>query len=82
MLDIINAITNYLHSIGNESSINSKSNLFTAPDINTQTKAYLVPGDKIKIIQHSPDNKWINVGYINAKGTPLVAWVKADSLIK
>lgn len=79
---VINAISDYLHSIENGASINSKAYLFTNPDSNTQTKAYLVPGDKIKIIQYSPDNKWINIGYINSKGMPLVAWVKADSVIK
>ena len=71
-----------MHSIENETSINSKVYLFAAPDGNTQTKAYLVPGDKIKIIQRSPDNKWMNIGYINSKGTPLVAWIKTESVIK
>ncbi|ELN2579088.1 hypothetical protein RY966_004906 [Enterobacter kobei] len=79
---VINAISDYLQSIENEASISSKAYLFTAPDSNTQTKAYLVPGDKIKIIQYSSDNKWVKIGYINSKGSPLVAWVKADSVIK
>jgi hypothetical protein len=79
---VTNAISGYLRGIARESSMNSKSNLFTAPDNNSQTKAYLVSGDKVKIIQNSPDNKWVNIGYINAKGTPLVAWVKADTLVK
>ncbi|QLC83807.1 hypothetical protein ED5_3167 [Enterobacter roggenkampii] len=79
---VINAISDYLQSIENEASINSKTYLFTAPDSNAQTKAYLVPGDKIKIIQYSSDNKWVKIGYINSKGSPLVAWVKADSVIK
>lgn len=71
-----------MHSIENEASINSKAYLFTAPDSNTQTKAYLVLGDKIKIIQYSSDNKWVRIGYNNSKGTPLVAWVKVDFVIK
>lgn len=79
---VINAISGYLRGITRESSMNSKSNLFTAPDNNSQTKAYLVSADKVKIIQNSPDNKWVNIGYVNAKGTPLVAWVKADTLVK
>ncbi|HCB9238027.1 TPA: hypothetical protein M2P33_004204 [Klebsiella pneumoniae] len=79
---VTNAIFDYLHSIENEASINSKVYLFTAPDSNAQTKSYLVPGDKIKIIQYSSDNKWVKIGYNNSKGTPLVAWVKVDSVIK
>jgi hypothetical protein len=75
-------ITKYLSSITTEKTIITKSYLFSSPDNNNQTKAYLVPGDKIKVIQNSPDNKWVNMGYINAKGTPLIAWVMADSLAK
>ena len=37
-------------------------------------------GDKVKIIQISPGNKWVNIGYINAKGSPLISWVKTDTL--
>lgn len=37
-----NAISDYMHSIENESSINLKTHLFTVSDSNTQTKAYLV----------------------------------------
>ncbi|WP_456310862.1 hypothetical protein [Serratia proteamaculans] len=75
-------IASYLNSLTMAASIESKALLFTEADEHSQTKAYLVAGDKIKIIQRSPDNQWVNVGYINAKGTPLVAWIKADTLIK
>ncbi|MEA9393395.1 hypothetical protein SJI19_23145 [Acerihabitans sp. TG2] len=75
-------ITKYLSSITTEKTIITKSYLFSSPDNNNQTKAYLVSGDKIKVIQNSPDNKWVNMGYINAKGTPLIAWVMADALAK
>lgn len=73
-------IADYLNSLTMDASLESKALLFTEADDNSQTKAYLVPGDKIKIIQRSPDNQWVNVGYINAKGSPLVAWIKADTL--
>ncbi|MEJ5173952.1 hypothetical protein WH277_01370, partial [Erwinia sp. MYb416] len=75
-------IVNYVNSLTMAASIESKALLFTGPDEHSQTKAYLVAGDKIKIIQRSPDNQWVNVGYINAKGSPLVAWIKANTLIK
>ncbi|WP_314138398.1 hypothetical protein [Buttiauxella noackiae] len=79
---VTNAISDYVLSIANESLINTKSNLYSAPEGNSQTKAYLVPGDKIKIIQYSPDNQWVNIGYMNSKGSPLIAWIKADALVK
>lgn len=75
-------IASYLNNIATEKTIINKSYLFSSPDDNNLTKAYLVPGDKVKFIQNSPDSKWINIGYINPKGIPLVAWVMADSLAK
>jgi hypothetical protein len=66
-----------LHSIENETSINSKAYLFAAPDGNTQTKAILCR-DEIKIIQRSPDNKWINIGYINSKGRRLLPGLRLN----
>ncbi|WP_455813760.1 hypothetical protein [Pseudomonas graminis] len=73
-------IVDYLNSLTMAASITSKASLFTGADENSQTKAYLVAGDNVKVIQRSPDNQWVNVGYINAKGSPLVAWIKADTL--
>lgn len=75
-------VVKYSNNITTEFSIKSKSNLFTTPDDNSKTKAYLVSGDKVKVIQNSPDDKWMNIGYINAKGVPLVAWIKADTVVK
>ncbi|MFZ4833742.1 hypothetical protein [Rouxiella sp. Mn2063] len=75
-------IIKYLGGISSEKTIIKKTYLFSASDNNSRTKAYLVSGDKVKVIQSSPDNRWVNIGYINAKGTPLVAWVKADTLVK
>jgi len=75
-------IAHYVNSLTVAASIESKALLFTRADEHSQSKAYLVAGDEIKIIQRSPDNQWVNVGYINAKGSPLVAWIKADTLIK
>ncbi len=70
----------YLNTITKESKVMSKSYLFPSPQTSNFKNAYLVPGDRVKVIQLSPDRKWVNIGYINAKGTPLVAWVLADSL--
>jgi len=67
------SIVKYLDGISTEGIIAKKTNLFSASDNNSQTKAYLVLGDKVKVIEKSPDNEWVNIGYINAKGTPLVA---------
>lgn len=75
-----NYISLYLESIKAEREVKTKSYLFTSPDSNSITKAYLVAGDKVKVIKISSDNEWISIGYINAKGIPLIAWVKADSL--
>lgn len=79
---VINAISDYLYGIKNEASINLKAHLFTVPDSNTQIKTYLLIGDKIKIIQHSSDNKWVDIGCITSKGTPLVAWFKVGAVVK
>ena len=77
---INNQIVNYLKSDLTELTIKAKARLFTTPDESNQTKAYLIAGDKVKKIQNSADDEWINIGYINKKGTPLVAWVKADTV--
>jgi len=79
---VTNAISDYLHTIENESSINGNTYLFTSPGNHTQTKVYLVSGDKVKIIQYFSDNLWVNIGCINQGNAPIVAWAKADSLIK
>lgn len=75
-------IADYVNSLRMAATIGSKALLFTGADEHSQTKAYLVAGDKIKVIQRSPDNQWVNIGYINVKGDPLVAWIKTDTLIK
>jgi len=54
--------------------------LYSSPNDNSKTKAYLVPGDKVKIIDNHSAEQWINIGYINARGIPLVAWIRTDSL--
>jgi hypothetical protein len=77
---INNQIVNYLKRDLTELTIKAKARLFTTPDESNQTKAYLIAGDKVKKIQNSADDEWINIGYINKKGTPLVAWVKADTV--
>ncbi|MHA7846365.1 hypothetical protein [Serratia sp. D1N4] len=75
---IANAIVDYLNGIKNELSVKAKAVLFSEPNVHSKTKAYLVSGDKVKVIKITPDNEWANIGYINAKGMPLVAWVKRD----
>lgn len=75
-------MVNYINSITTEYSIKSKSNLFETPEDKSKAKAYLVSGDKVKVIQNSPNKKWINIGFINEKGVPSVAWIKADNVAK
>ncbi len=77
---VLKSISEYLRKITEISTVKTKSNLFTFPNDNNKTSAYLIPGDKIKIIQTSPDNKWVNIGYINTKGSPLISWIKTDTL--
>jgi hypothetical protein len=77
---INNQIVNYLKRDLTDLTVKAKATLFTTPDESSETKAYLIAGDKVKKIQNSPDNEWINIGYINKKRTPLVAWVKADTV--
>jgi hypothetical protein len=73
-------ILKFLSDINLEKTIKIKSYLFSSPENQHLTKAYLVPGDKVKVIQFSPDSKWVNIGYIGEKGNPLIVWVMADSL--
>ncbi|WP_241381464.1 hypothetical protein, partial [Klebsiella pneumoniae] len=77
---VLKSISEYLSKITEISTVKTKSNLFTFPNDNNKTSAYLIPGDKVKIIQTSPDSKWVNIGYINAKGFPLISWIKTDTL--
>lgn len=77
---VLESISEYLSGITEISTVKTKSNLFALPNDNNKTSAYLVPGDKVRVIQTSPDNKWINIGYINAKGSPLISWIRAETL--
>lgn len=77
---VLKSISEYLSKITEISTVKTKSNLFTFLNDNNKTSAYLIPGDKVKIIQTSPDSKWVNIGYINAKGFPLISWIKTDTL--
>jgi len=73
-------IGRYLNRITTEKEIATKSYFYSSPNDNSKTKAYLVPGDKIKIIDNHSAEQWINIGYINTRGIPLVAWIRTDSL--
>lgn len=77
---VLESISVYLSGITAKTTVKIKSNLFSLPNDNNKTSAYLVPGDKVRVIQASPDNKWVNIGYINAKGSPLISWVRAETL--
>lgn len=74
-------IVNYIDKLESTTSVkSSKSSLYSSPDEKSVTKDYLVMGDKTKIIKISEDKTWTEIGYVNPKGKPLVAWVKSDSL--
>ncbi|WP_031520944.1 hypothetical protein [Siccibacter colletis] len=61
-------------------SVIKKTFLYSLPDESSKTKAYLIEGDKIKVIQFSKNDQWINVGYVTSKGAPLIAWIKSDAI--
>lgn len=77
---VLKFISEYLNEITEISTVKTKLNLFALPNDNNKTSAYLVPGDKVRVIQASPDNKWINIGYINAKSSPLISLVRTETL--
>lgn len=74
--DVSVGVVNYLNSLKSTLTLKSKTAVYSSPNDTAKTKGYLIPGDTVKVIQRTADNKWINVGYINAKGTPLVTWIK------
>ncbi|MDH2066244.1 hypothetical protein [Pantoea sp. GD03673] len=75
-------VLEYLKGVTEEKMIIQKSFLYSSPNDGGKTASYLVAGDKVKILQFSKDRQWINVGYINVKGTPLVAWILAEFIDK
>jgi len=60
----------------------NKEYLFSEPNSNSKLKAYLISGDEVKVISTSTNNQWINIGYINKNGSPLIAWIEASDLQK
>ena len=60
--------------------VKNKAPLFFAPNKNSKSKAYLISGDKVKLIQNSPDGRWTNIAYINSKKVPLIAWIEASNV--
>ncbi|MGL5128674.1 MAG: hypothetical protein ACRC7D_11100 [Aeromonas popoffii] len=73
------SMLDYLRSLS-EKEVKNKSMLFGKPRDNSQSKAYLIAGDKVRIIQTSANGRWVNIGYINKKNNPLIAWVEAVNL--
>lgn len=69
-------IVNYLNSLKITLTLSRKSTLHTSPEYDAKSKGYLIYGDTVKVIRSTQDNKWVNIGYINSKGIPLVAWIK------
>jgi len=69
-------IVNYFNSLKKVLVLNKKTLLYTLPSDDAKGKGYLISGDKVKLIQETPDKKWINIGYINPKGIPLITWIR------
>lgn len=69
-------VVNYLNSLKTNLTLDNKTPLYTSPSDGAKTKEYLISGGKVKLIKISPDKRWVNGGYINAKGMPLIAWIK------
>ena len=73
------SMLDYLRSLS-EKEVKNKSMLFSNSNENSQSKAYLIAGDKVRVIQASADGRWVNIGYINKKNNPLIAWIEAVNL--
>ena len=56
-----------------------KAMLYTAPDDNYASHAYLVQNDTVTILKQSPAG-WVYVDYVAASGKHLVRWIKANQL--
>lgn len=69
-------ITNYLNLLKSTLTLSRKTTLYTSPTNDAKLNGYLISGDAVKVIQSTQDNKWVNIGYINSKGVPLIAWIK------
>ena len=68
--------------IDTEQTIKSlKAYLFDSPDDSTQTKMYLVTGDRVKVLNEVTDsnnNRWL---YIHFEGkNPLEKWIKVETI--
>lgn len=79
---ITKEILNYLSRLPSSHIAKNKEYLFSEPNSNSKLKAYLISGDEVKVISTSTNNQWINIGYINKNGSPLIAWIEASDLQK
>lgn len=60
----------------NKNTIRDKTYLYLSPDENSLTKAYLIKGDEVIILEEIKDKTWQKIAYINRRGKILVRWVK------
>ena len=60
----------------NKNTILDKTYLYLSPDENSLTKAYLIKGDEVIILEETKDKTWQKIAYINRRGKILVRWVK------
>ena len=72
------ALLSFLNSLQEKIILNRKTLLYSSPNENALMKSYLISGDELAVIKGSADEKWINVGYINSKGIPLIIWIKKE----
>lgn len=77
---ISSVLVDYLNGLKTTVSLNTKTYLYSDASELGKTGSYLIAGDKVKEIQKSVDEQWVNVGYVNPKGTPLIAWIKNSDL--
>lgn len=73
-------LVDYLNGLETTISLNNKIYLYSDSNERSKTKSYLISGDKVKVIQESVDKQWVNVGYVNQKGAPLITWIKNSDL--
>lgn len=81
--DIIEVrINDYLDSLSTTLVIKNKTYLYPSPDNTSGSTGYLIAGDKVKLIEKKDidDGVWLKVVYINAKGKPLITWIRESEL--
>ncbi|MDG1582925.1 hypothetical protein [Pseudomonas sp. GOM6] len=75
-----NALELSSESIGIRLTITAKKAvLFSAPDIKTETKSYLIYGDTVEVVESS--DKWLKIKYVTQKNILIIKWIEISSIL-